>query len=289
MSDVSNKVFSYNFDHKYSLHFFTYRTFINVLMLYGYFYYKKETPKSIYFVGNNFPVYMIRLLTTVSYTICIVYLFNNLKVAITVVIINACPIATYIMSLYLLNEKFDKRRFIYTLICFLSLVVVLIGNNYSYKDESNDIKEDDHKNSGNHFLGYILAPITILLGGIYMIYSKLMSSEFNSFEVNYLHSFWTSIISLILSILFYDFSNLGIIFDPFFLLVLLMNSCFFIIGSVYLQKAFESDDLGKNMYLLYTQIPMSIVAGLVFFNEKLTIIEYIGSLVILITVYKTEH
>lgn len=287
MSDVSNKMFSNNYDHKYTMHFLTYRNFFNFLMLYGYFYYKNETPKNLFFIGSSTSVYMIRLFTTTFYLITIVLLFNNLKVAIVVVIINTSPVATFILSLYLLNEKFDKRKFIYTLICFFTLVVVLILNSLSYKDDVNVNK--DSKIEENHILGYTIAPICILLGALYMIYSKLITYEFNSFEVNYLHSFWGGIITLVISILFYDYRYLAIIFDPFFFFVLLLNSIFFVLGSIYLQNAFESDDLGKNMYLLYSQIPMSILGGMIFFNEKLSILEYIGSLVIIITVYKAEN
>lgn len=160
-----------------------------------------------------------------------------------------------------------------------------INSNYTIKEE--DIKKHD-QHEMNTAKGLIFGIINAVIIAIFFISGKYLSHDFNSFQVTYVSSVYGFVFTIIACLLIYGIKSFDIIFDLYFHFLTFLSAICVVLAYNYTQLAVEADDIGKNTYILYSQIPISVIFGIFLFNENLNFYEYLGSTIIVATIIITS-
>lgn len=160
-----------------------------------------------------------------------------------------------------------------------------INSNYTIKEE--DIKNHD-QHEMNTAKGLIFGIINAVIIAIFFISGKYLSHDFNSFQVTYVSSVYGFVFTIVACLLIYGIKSFDIVFDLYFHFLTFLSAICVVLAYNYTQLAVEADDIGKNTYILYSQIPISVIFGILLFNENLNFYEYLGSTVIIATILITS-
>ena len=181
---------------------------------------------------------------------------------------NLAPIVVIIFSLIFLKERFSKFFYLAALLSMVGMLM-LLGESFKFNK--------------SQFIGDLLGVLTAVWYGSYIVTISQLRKKYNSTSIMFLSGIVTAIILLIVSILFeqslipQSLFTITIIFLLGFICQF-MGQSFITYSLAYLSASLSS------LCLLIQPIAATVLAYF-FFQEKLTIIQFFGSALILIGIY----
>lgn len=181
---------------------------------------------------------------------------------------NLAPIVVIIFSLIFLKERFSKFFYLATLLSMVGMLM-LLGESFKFNK--------------SQFIGDLLGVLTAVWYGSYIVSISQLRKKYNSTSIMFLSGIVTAIILLIVSILFeqslipQSLFTITIIFLLGFICQF-MGQSFITYSLAYLSASLSS------LCLLIQPIAATVLAYF-FFQEKLTTIQFFGSVLILIGIY----
>ena len=181
---------------------------------------------------------------------------------------NLAPIVVIIFSLIFLKERFSKFFYLAALLSMVGMLM-LLGESFKFNK--------------SQFIGDLLGVLTAVWYGSYIVTISQLRKKYNSTSIMFLSGIVTAIILLIVSILFeqslipQSLFTITIIFLLGFICQF-MGQSFITYSLAYLSASLSS------LCLLIQPIAATVLAYF-FFQEKLTIIQFFGSVLILIGIY----
>ena len=181
---------------------------------------------------------------------------------------NLAPIVVIIYALFFLKEKFSKF-FVIAVLLSLSGMFLLLGESFQFNK--------------TQFLGDLLGVLTALWYGSYIVTISQLRKKFNSTTIMFLSGSVSSALVLIAALLFEQNLIPQSVFTITILFLLgficqFMGQTFITYSLAYLPASLSS------LSLLIQPVTATILAYL-FFEEKLTLIQFMGSILILIGIY----
>ena len=181
---------------------------------------------------------------------------------------NLAPIVVIIFSLIFLKERFSKFFYLAALLSMVGMLM-LLGESFKFNK--------------SQFIGDLLGVLTAVWYGSYIVTISQLRKKYNSTSIMFLSGIVTAIILFIVSILFeqslipQSLFTITIIFLLGFICQF-MGQSFITYSLAYLSASLSS------LCLLIQPIAATVLAYF-FFQEKLTIIQFFGSALILIGIY----
>ena len=181
---------------------------------------------------------------------------------------NLAPIVVIVYALFFLKEKFSKF-FVIAVLLSLSGMFLLLGESFQFNK--------------TQFLGDLLGVLTALWYGSYIVTISQLRKKFNSTTIMFLSGSVSSALVLIAALLFEQNLIPQSVFTITILFLLgficqFMGQTFITYSLAYLPASLSS------LSLLIQPVTATILAYL-FFEEKLTLIQFMGSILILIGIY----
>ncbi len=181
---------------------------------------------------------------------------------------NLAPIVVIMYALFFLKEKFSKF-FVIAVLLSLSGMFLLLGESFQFNK--------------TQFLGDLLGVLTALWYGSYIVTISQLRKKFNSTTIMFLSGSVSSALVLIAALLFEQNLIPQSVFTITVLFLLgficqFMGQTFITYSLAYLPASLSS------LSLLIQPVTATILAYL-FFEEKLTLIQFMGSILILIGIY----
>ena len=181
---------------------------------------------------------------------------------------NLAPIVVIMYALFFLKEKFSKF-FVIAVLLSLSGMFLLLGESFQFNK--------------TQFLGDLLGVLTALWYGSYIVTISQLRKKFNSTTIMFLSGSVSSALVLIAALLFEQ----NLIPQSVFTITVL-----FLLGFIcqFIGQTFITYSLAylpaslSSLSLLIQPVTATILAYL-FFEEKLTLIQFMGSILILIGIY----
>ena len=184
---------------------------------------------------------------------------------------NLAPVVVIIFALFFLKERYSKFFFI-AVIFSLSGMFLLLGESFKFNKQQ--------------FLGDLLGVLTALWYGSYIITISQLRKKFNTTSIMFISGIITSIILLTVSIIF-ERSFIPQSLNTILVLFLLGFVCQFM-GQAFITHALAYLPASTSSLSLLIQPIAATGLGYLFFQEKLTSIQFIGSLLILIGIYISQ-
>ncbi len=184
---------------------------------------------------------------------------------------NLAPVVVIIFAFFILKEKFSKF-FVIALIFSMGGMTLLLGESFQFNK--------------TEFLGDILGVLTAVWYGCYIVSISQLRKNYNSTSVMFISGIFTALILILVSFTFEQqlvpqtLSSLIAIF-------LLAFICQFM-GQSFITYALAFLPASSSSLTLLIQPIAATVLGYLFFQEKLTIIQFFGSLLILIGIYLAQ-
>jgi len=181
---------------------------------------------------------------------------------------NLAPIVVIIFSLIFLKERFSKFFYLAALLSMVGMLM-LLGESFKFNK--------------SQFIGDLLGVLTAVWYGSYIVTISQLRKKYNSTSIMFLSGIVTATILLIVSVLFeqslipQSLFTITIIFLLGFICQF-MGQSFITYSLAYLSASLSS------LCLLIQPIAATVLAYF-FFQEKLTIIQFFGSALILIGIY----
>ena len=181
---------------------------------------------------------------------------------------NLAPIVVITFSLIFLKERFSKFFYLAALLSMVGMLM-LLGESFKFNK--------------SQFIGDLLGVLTAVWYGSYIVTISQLRKKYNSTSIMFLSGIVTAIILLIISILFeqslipQSLFTITIIFLLGFICQF-MGQSFITYSLAYLSASLSS------LCLLIQPIAATVLAYF-FFQEKLTTIQFFGSVLILIGIY----
>ena len=181
---------------------------------------------------------------------------------------NLAPIVVIIFSLIFLKERFSKFFYLAVLLSMMGMLM-LLGESFKFNK--------------SQFIGDLLGVLTAVWYGSYIVTISQLRKKYNSTSIMFLSGTVTAIILFIVSILF-EQSLIPQSLFTITIIFLLGFICQFVGQSfITYSLAYLSASL-SSLCLLIQPIAATVLAYF-FFQEKLTIIQFFGSALILIGIY----
>ena len=181
---------------------------------------------------------------------------------------NLAPVVVILFSYFFLKEKFTK--FFYIAAGFsLGGMTLLLGESFQFNK--------------NQFLGDLLGVLTAVWYGSYIITISQLRKKFNTTSIMLISGIVTSMILIIISLIF-EQQLIPQTINSIIVLFLLAFICQFLgQASITYALAYLSASL-SSLTLLIQPIAATIL-GYLFFQEKLNLIQFFGCILILIGIY----
>jgi len=192
------------------------------------------------------------------------------------VLINTNVIFIAIMSLFLLKERLTLKRFLGIIISFIGVIIIIFSN---FQNEIFDI-------NNAFFIGTIMVLISALCWATYSIVGKNMLKKYDELTVTtYAFIFGTIFyLPFVVSDLIPNIQK--VTFDGWLAVLYLALFCsvFGYMGWYYALKKTEASRAAVFLNL----IPLFTIAISIFLGEKLTLLFFIGAILIISGVYITQ-
>jgi len=181
---------------------------------------------------------------------------------------NLAPIVVIMYALFFLKERFSKF-FMIAVLLSMSGMFLLLGESFQFNK--------------TQFVGDLLGVLTALWYGSYIVTISQLRKKFNSTTIMFLSGSVSSALVLIAALLFEQNLIPQSVFTITVLFLLgficqFMGQTFITYSLAYLPASLSS------LSLLIQPVTATILAYL-FFEEKLTLIQFMGSILILIGIY----
>ena len=185
---------------------------------------------------------------------------------------NLAPVVVIIFAFLILKEKFSKFFFV-ALIFSMSGMTLLLGESFHFNKKE--------------FLGDILGVLTAVWYGSYIISISQLRRKYNSTSIMFISGIITAIILLIVSLIF-EKQLIPQTLISLISIFLLAFICQFMGQSLITYSLAFLPASSSSLTLLIQPIAATIL-GYLFFQEKLTIIQLLGSILILIGIYLAQN
>lgn len=181
---------------------------------------------------------------------------------------NLAPIVVIMYALFFLKERFSKF-FVIAVLLSMSGMFLLLGESFKFNK--------------TQFIGDLLGVLTALWYGSYIVTISQLRKKFNSTTIMFLSGSVSSALVFIAALLFEQNLIPQSVFTITILFLLgficqFMGQTFITYSLAYLPASLSS------LSLLIQPVTATILAYL-FFEEKLTLIQFMGSILILIGIY----
>ena len=181
---------------------------------------------------------------------------------------NLAPIVVIMYALFFLKERFSKF-FVIAVLLSMSGMFLLLGESFKFNK--------------TQFIGDLLGVLTALWYGSYIVTISQLRKKFNSTTIMFLSGSVSSALVFIAALLFEQNLIPQSVFTISILFLLgficqFMGQTFITYSLAYLPASLSS------LSLLIQPVTATILAYL-FFEEKLTLIQFMGSILILIGIY----
>ena len=181
---------------------------------------------------------------------------------------NLAPIVVIMYALFFLKERFSKF-FVIAVLLSMSGMFLLLGESFKFNK--------------TQFIGDLLGVLTALWYGSYIVTISQLRKKFNSTTIMFLSGLVSSALVFIAALLFEQNLIPQSVFTITILFLLgficqFMGQTFITYSLAYLPASLSS------LSLLIQPVTATILAYL-FFEEKLTLIQFMGSILILIGIY----
>ncbi len=181
---------------------------------------------------------------------------------------NLAPVVVIIFAFFFLKEKFS-RFFLIALILSMSGMALLLGESFQFNKKQ--------------FLGDLLGVLTALWYGSYIITISQLRKKFNTTSIMFISGIVTSIILIVVSLTF-EQNLIPKTINSIIILFLLGFVCQFI-GQAFITYSLAFLPASISSLTLLIQPIAATGLGFLFFQEKLTLIQFMGSILILYGIY----
>ncbi len=218
----------------------------------------------------------IILSVPIIYYICESFGIGMVTIAESSIIIAMIPISGIILSTIILGKKPNRFQVIGIILAFIGSVITIYSN--SMKASFN-------------LLGYIFLFIGVITYGLYSVLVE-KAEEYSAMEITYLIAFFGMIVffswAIIRSILLNSFSEF--ISLPFSNLKMLLSFVYlgvFATVTAYFLSNYAISQVGVNKTVSFVGLStaVAIIIGVIFLKEKITLVQFIGIMVIFIGIY----
>ena len=181
---------------------------------------------------------------------------------------NLAPVVVILFSYFFLKEKFTKFFYI---AAGLSLggMTLLLGESFQFNK--------------NQFFGDLLGVLTAVWYGSYIITISQLRKKYNTTSIMFISGVITSIILIVISIIF-EQQLIPQTINSIIILFLLAFICQFL-GQAFIAYALAFLPASTSSLTLLIQPIAATVLGYLFFQEKLNSIQFFGCILILIGIY----
>ena len=235
--------------------------------------YNKEKIRNPYYLKCKFWFF----LRTVGTCISVILALNSFKLLRTgtVVCLNSMyPAVVIILSVMVLNEKFNIRYVYGLIICLIGAYIII--TNEDIDNEIHYHEDDVYENSIDKLLGLSYSFINIVVVACIVIGIKVLNNHNFGYE-NQL--FWTGALSIICCI-FQIIWNGRLNYEISFIIHCTMNGIIYFVGSVSTIIAIRGVSLNKTIPLNYTPLVISSVLGVFLLGEAVYNTDLIGTILI---------
>ena len=181
---------------------------------------------------------------------------------------NLAPVVVILFSYFFLKEKFTKFFYI---AAGLSLggMTLLLGESFQFNK--------------NQFFGDLLGVLTAVWYGSYIITISQLRKKYNTTSIMFISGVITSIILIVISIIF-ELQLIPQTINSIIILFLLAFICQFL-GQAFIAYALAFLPASTSSLTLLIQPIAATILGYLFFQEKLNSIQFFGCILILIGIY----
>lgn len=206
-----------------------------------------------------------------------------LKLGLATLITVTSPIFQNILYAFFFNLKINMKYIYACIVCFIGVFTIFTQSQKNtlseVQGEEAEIVDSDRDNV---VLGIFFALSNSIIIALLYISVKKISADMSTYNINYISSFWSGIIGLVFSILF-DSSGLKFYFNIVFLFYLVIIALFTFLGLHFINLAIITADISKSSYIMYLQLPIHALFGVLFYNETYNFVELIGIAIILVS------
>ena len=207
------------------------------------------------------------------------YSIDYMKFGLVTLLHMTCPIVTNILFSFLFNIRLNMN---YIYACILSLFGVYL---IFHADVHETIEQDKYKLA----LGIIYSLLNSFIVALAYATVKILSTEFDNSNMIYISSFWATVISLVICLVFTP-SKMIYFLNLNFVLCLSLSGVFSASGFYYVSLAITTADISKSSYINYLQLPALGLFGILLYGESYNIIEYLGfSIILVVSIYTTKY
>lgn len=234
--------------------------------------YKNKPIKNLFFLA---------LMQPVIYFIFETYGIKHSSSSLAGVMIALIPVVVTILASYFLNEKASAIQSVFVLLSVFGVVFIAFMNN---------------ANSGNTtILGILLLIITVMSAASFSIMSRKLSSKFQPMEITYFMMGLGALFFNTVSILEHAVSGtVNLYFEPltnkdFIISVIYLGTLSSVIAFFLVNFTLSKIEALKSAVFSNISTIVSIVAGVTILHEEFRYYHLIGSIMILIGVWGTNH
>jgi drug/metabolite transporter (DMT)-like permease len=246
---------------------------------------KDKTNKNKIIENRNviFFWHFIKIIFTFFSLFCWTYALNYIRISTAICIYMLHPILTDFLSVFFFNEKLQMKYLIGNFFSFFGCFLFIFSENENKIKENKNINNNKSNEifSFSVFIGVFLNLLSALIQAITTISVKKLIKYNNSEEINLISGFFVGILSLVLGLIItrdnfiLDFMDIKIFF--------LSCLCGFIMSLSYhyMNLSSEIADLSKISFVNYIQVILSILYGIIFYQEDFKFIDLISFLLII--------
>ena len=185
---------------------------------------------------------------------------------------NLAPVVVIIFAFFILKEKFSKF-FVIALIFSMGGMTLLLGESFQFNK--------------TEFLGDILGVLTAVWYGCYIVSISQLRKKYNSTSVMFISGIFTALILILVSFTF-EQQLVPQTLSSIIAIFLLAFICQFM-GQSFITYSLAFLPASSSSLTLLIQPIAATILGYLFFQEKLTIVQFFGSLLILIGIYLAQR
>lgn len=272
---VKIMVEKYSLDFPYmfylSLRFFLLALLCRLDMIYN----NHNIESLIYFNSTNLKWVIFRigifLLSFLLFPLSMKYL----KFGLSTLILVTSPVFQNIIYAIYYNLKLNMKYIYACLICLVGVFIIITQSHKNNLNEPN-LERD------NILLGIFFSISNSVLIGFIYLSVKIMSSDMNIFNINYITSFWDGVLCFIYVIV-KEITTIKYMMDYNFMMLMAVVVLLSYFGFHYINLSIVTADISKSSYIMYLQLPIHGLFGILFYNETYNLVESCGVLIILIT------
>lgn len=228
---------------------------------------------------------IVRSISIAIMTPCVILSYKFIKFSIGNAIFMINPIMSNFIASVLTTEKFLKKYLYSCIISLIGIILICIGNNTHHKDSpdlSNNVQEQETSVMLlNTLIGSLIVLFNSFLVSISNTVFKILTN-IDDLTVNLVSGFYAALMILIYEIVTIFFLDFNSYYDLTLIGLGLLNGLAIGLSFHLMAEAFKYSTINQVSYILYSQLPASIIVGYVFFNEQLSFLELFGIAIIIV-------